>query len=84
MEWLQADALAVPRAAESFDGAVMAYGLRNLPDPLAGLRELRRLLHRDGRAAVCLCGRWYRLEFVKLSVTFFTEWGPAAWICYPA
>ena len=52
VEWLQADALAVPRAAESFDGAVMAYGLRNLPDPLAGLRELRRLLHRDGRAAV--------------------------------
>ena len=36
VEWLQADALAVPRAAESFDGAVMAYGLRNLPDPAAG------------------------------------------------
>ena len=52
VEWLQADALAVPRAVESFDGAVMAYGLRNLPDPAAGLRELRRLLHRDGRAAV--------------------------------
>ena len=52
VEWLQADALAVPRAAESFDGAVMAYGLRNLPDPAAGLRELRRLLQRDGRAAV--------------------------------
>jgi len=52
VQWLQADALAVPRAAASFDGAVMAYGLRNLPDPVAGLRELRRLLHRDGRAAV--------------------------------
>ena len=52
VEWLQADAMAVPRAAESFDGAVMAYGLRNLPDPAAGLRELRRLLQRDGRAAV--------------------------------
>ena len=52
VEWLQADAMAVPRAAESFDGAVMAYGLRNLSNPAAGLRELRRLLHRDGRAAV--------------------------------
>ena len=52
VQWLQADAMAVPRAAESFDGAVMAYGLRNLPDPAAGLRELRRLLQRDGRAAV--------------------------------
>ena len=48
VEWLQADALAVPRAADSFDGAVMAYGLRNLPDPAEGLRELRRLLRLDG------------------------------------
>ena len=52
VQWLQADALAVPRAAASFDGAVMAYGLRNLPDPAAGLRELRRLLRNDGRVAV--------------------------------
>ena len=52
VEWLRADALAVPRAAASFDGAVMAYGLRNLADPAAGLRELRRLLQNNGRAAV--------------------------------
>ncbi len=50
--WLQADALAVPLPAESFDGAVIAYGLRNLADPGAGLRELRRLLKPAGRAAV--------------------------------
>jgi demethylmenaquinone methyltransferase/2-methoxy-6-polyprenyl-1,4-benzoquinol methylase len=30
----------------------MAYGLRNLADPAAGLAELRRLLRRGGRAAV--------------------------------
>ena len=52
MGWLQADALAVPLPAESFDGAVIAYGLRNLADPGAGLRELRRLLKPAGRAAV--------------------------------
>ena len=50
--WLQADALAVPLPSESFDGAVIAYGLRNLADPGAGLRELRRLLKPDGRAAI--------------------------------
>ncbi|MFO8237850.1 MAG: class I SAM-dependent methyltransferase, partial [Prochlorococcaceae cyanobacterium] len=34
------------------DGAVIAYGLRNLADPAAGLAELRRLLRPGARAAV--------------------------------
>jgi demethylmenaquinone methyltransferase/2-methoxy-6-polyprenyl-1,4-benzoquinol methylase len=52
IEWRQGDALAVPEAAGAFDGAVMAYGLRNLADGAAALAELRRLLAPDGRAAV--------------------------------
>ena len=52
VDWLQGDALDTGLSSGCADGAVMAYGLRNLPDPAAGLRELRRLLHRDGRAAV--------------------------------
>ena len=52
LEWRQADALATGLPTASADGAVMAYGLRNLADPAAGLAELRRLLRPGARAAV--------------------------------
>jgi demethylmenaquinone methyltransferase/2-methoxy-6-polyprenyl-1,4-benzoquinol methylase len=52
VEFHQGDAAATGLADASADAAVMAYGLRNLPDPAAGLKELRRLLRPGGRAAV--------------------------------
>ena len=52
LRWQQGDALATGLESGSCDGAVIAYGLRNLADPGAGLAELRRLLREGGRAAV--------------------------------
>jgi ubiquinone/menaquinone biosynthesis methyltransferase len=52
LQWRQADALATGLPDGWADGAVIAYGLRNLADPAAGLRELRRLLGPGSRAAV--------------------------------
>ena len=52
LEFRQGDAAATGLADGWADGAVMAYGLRNLSDPEAGLRELRRLVRTGGRAAV--------------------------------
>ena len=52
VEFRQGDASATDLDDGWADGAVMAYGLRNLPDPAAGLQELRRLLRAGGRAAV--------------------------------
>jgi len=52
LQWQLGDALATGLPTGGLDGAVMAYGLRNLADPGAGLRELRRLLRPGARAAV--------------------------------
>ncbi len=48
-----ADALRTPFAAAGFDGAMVAFGVRNLADIETGLRELRRLL-RPGAPLVIL------------------------------
>jgi len=43
LEFVEGDALNLPFADAEFDAATMAFGLRNLADPLRGLREMRRV-----------------------------------------
>ena len=52
IEWLQADALALPFADESFDAATVGFGVRNLADLERGLGELRRVLKPGGRLGI--------------------------------
>jgi demethylmenaquinone methyltransferase / 2-methoxy-6-polyprenyl-1,4-benzoquinol methylase len=47
--WLQADALQLPFPDDSFDIVSVGYGLRNLADLEAGLREALRVLRPGGR-----------------------------------
>jgi demethylmenaquinone methyltransferase/2-methoxy-6-polyprenyl-1,4-benzoquinol methylase len=47
-----APAEALPFPDESFDAATVAFGLRNVPDRLRGLREMCRILRPGGRAVV--------------------------------
>nr|YP_002048739.1 ubiquinone/menaquinone biosynthesis methyltransferase [Paulinella chromatophora]ACB42529.1 ubiquinone/menaquinone biosynthesis methyltransferase [Paulinella chromatophora] len=52
LRWKQGDAIATGLSHASIDGAVMAYGLRNLIDPVGGLWELRRVLKPGSRAVI--------------------------------
>lgn len=47
-----ADALALPLANASVDGAIVAFGIRNVADLDAGLREVRRVVRPDGRLVI--------------------------------
>jgi demethylmenaquinone methyltransferase / 2-methoxy-6-polyprenyl-1,4-benzoquinol methylase len=48
-----ADALHLPFRDSSFDAVTISFGLRNIVDPLAGLRELLRVTKPGGRLVVC-------------------------------
>lgn len=47
-----ADALALPLADASVDGAIVAFGIRNVADLDAGLREVRRVLKPGARFVI--------------------------------
>jgi demethylmenaquinone methyltransferase/2-methoxy-6-polyprenyl-1,4-benzoquinol methylase len=57
VEFIEGDALTLPFDDASFDASTIAFGLRNLADPVKGLREMLRVIRRGGRSVV--------LEFVR-------------------
>ena len=47
------DATRLPFADATFDAVTISFGLRNIVDPLAGLREMLRVTKPGGRLVVC-------------------------------
>lgn len=52
IEWICGDLLELPFEDASFDSATIGFGIRNVEDVAAGLRELRRVLRQGGRLGV--------------------------------
>jgi demethylmenaquinone methyltransferase / 2-methoxy-6-polyprenyl-1,4-benzoquinol methylase len=59
LPFVAGDAMRLPFADETFDACTIAFGLRNVADPAAGLAEMHRVTKPGGRLVVC--------EFSKLT-----------------
>ncbi|MCK6067226.1 MULTISPECIES: demethylmenaquinone methyltransferase [Microbacterium] len=53
LSFVQADATDLPFGDAEFDAVTMSFGLRNVHDPRAALRELRRVTKPGGRIVIC-------------------------------
>jgi ubiquinone/menaquinone biosynthesis C-methylase UbiE len=56
IDWFEASAEAMPLEDEAFDVVLCQMGLQFVPDKLAALREMRRVVHTGGRAVVTVPG----------------------------
>ena len=70
LAWVRGDLLQLPFADGEFDAATVGFGIRNVDDLDAGLRELRRVVKPGGRLAILEITRphgplsiFYRLWF---------------------
>ncbi len=53
LPFVAGDGMHLPFRDEAFDAATISFGLRNINDRMAGLRELHRVVRPGGRLVVC-------------------------------
>ncbi|MCU0866032.1 MAG: bifunctional demethylmenaquinone methyltransferase/2-methoxy-6-polyprenyl-1,4-benzoquinol methylase UbiE [Planctomycetes bacterium] len=81
--FLAADAMALPFADARFDFATVAFGIRNVADPVVALREMARVVKPGGRVVVLeftkprvpVLGHAYRFYFKRILPKL------GSWIC---
>ncbi|MDH7514258.1 MAG: bifunctional demethylmenaquinone methyltransferase/2-methoxy-6-polyprenyl-1,4-benzoquinol methylase UbiE [Bacteroidota bacterium] len=73
VEWEKQDVLDLPYRDDTFDIASIAFGIRNVDNPLAALRGMARVVKPGGRVVVLEFGqprRWIRPAFSLYSKIF--------------
>lgn len=70
---VEADAMNLSFANDSFDAVTIAFGLRNLPDHAAGLKELLRVIKPGGRLVVLECSNPSVPGFRQLFKFYFEQ-----------
>ena len=53
LPFVAGDGMQLPFGDDTFDAVTISFGLRNIHDPVQGLRELLRVTRRGGRIVVC-------------------------------
>jgi demethylmenaquinone methyltransferase/2-methoxy-6-polyprenyl-1,4-benzoquinol methylase len=70
---LQADAEQLPFAAETFDVAAVAFGVRNFGNLKAGLSEMHRVIKKDGRVVILEFSRPRVFPFRQIYFFYFKK-----------
>jgi demethylmenaquinone methyltransferase/2-methoxy-6-polyprenyl-1,4-benzoquinol methylase len=86
MEWVQGDAMALPYEANHFDGAIVAFGLRNVSDVAQAISEMVRVVKPgawvvtlDTNPVPRLPGFWWYFEWVMPAMGRWLAGDPAAY-----
>jgi ubiquinone/menaquinone biosynthesis C-methylase UbiE len=72
----------IPRPDASFDTVVVTYSLCTIPDPLAALQEMRRVLAPGGSLLFCEHGRAPDAAVARWQDRLQGLWGPLAGGCH--
>lgn len=71
MQWIEGNAEKLPFEDYSFDSYTIAFGIRNVTDRMAALKDARRVLRRGGRF---LCLEFSHLEIPVPGAKEFYDW----------